>query len=153
LQADVILPQAIRARALLLNGRSQECLDLELGPHAGIRAMCLHATGRVEEAASIVDSLRVEVSSGEYTNPAYTPVIPASDLAAFFAWTGDPERALPWIERAFTLSPSGVDPRVLESALFDHLFQTRALRSAVEQIRNRVWDRVLREAVEARFDF
>jgi TolB-like protein len=152
LQADVVLPLAIRARALLLNGHAQGCLDLELGPHAGIRAMCLHAVGRVREATTIVDSLRSEVVSGTYANPEFTTVVPVGDLASFLAWTGDPERALPWIERAFTLSPSGIDPRVLESALFDHLFQTRALRSAVEQIRNRVWDRVQREAVEAPLD-
>jgi tetratricopeptide (TPR) repeat protein len=152
LQPDVMLPVGIRARALLLSDQAQECLDLDLGPHAGIQAMCLFTVGRAEDAASIVDSLRVAVSSGEYPDPEFTPVIPVGDLAAYYAWTGDPEQALPWIERAFSLSPSGIDPRVLESGLFDHLFQERSHRGLVEQIRNRVWERVQREAAQARLE-
>jgi TolB-like protein len=152
LAGDVILPLAIRAQALLLSGRASECLDLDLGPHAGIRALCLHIVGRQDEAEAIVDSLRSEVSSGEYPNPEFTAVIPAGDLAAYFAYTGQPDRALPWIDRAFTLSPSGIDPRVLESGLFDHLLQTPGHRRVVEQIRSGIWDRVLREEAEARLD-
>ena len=152
LQPDVMLPVGIRARALLLSDQAQECLDLDLGPHAGIRAMCLFTVGRVQEAAGIVDSLRVAVSSGEFPDPEFTPVIPAGDLAAYYAWTGDPEQALPWIERVFSLSPSGIDPRVLESGLFDHLFQERSHRGLVEQIRDRVWERVQREAAQSRLE-
>lgn len=152
LQPDVMLPIAIRARALLLSGRARDCVELDLGPHDGIRAMCMHTLGRTDEAAAIVDSLRVVVSSGDFPDPEFTPVIPAGDLAAYYAWTGDPERALPWIERAFSLSPSGIDPRVLESGLFDHLFQERSHRGLVEQVRDRVWERVQREAAQARLE-
>jgi hypothetical protein len=76
-------------------------------------------------------------------------VIPAGDLAAYFAWTGDAERALPWIHRVFALSPSGIDPRVLESGLFDELLENRAYRREVEEIRDRIWARVQREEAEA----
>ena len=53
---------------------------------------------------------------------------------------------------AFTLSPSGIDPRVLESGLFDHLLQTPGNRRVVEEIRSGIWGRVLREEAEARLD-
>jgi TolB-like protein len=149
LEADVMLPRSIHAQALLLSGRAEECLEMDLGPHAGIRALCLHALGRVEDAERIADSLRNEVRGGDYLNEDYTAVIPSGDLAGYYAWTGDTERALPWIYRAFSLSPSGIDPRVLESGLFDELFRDPSCRREVETIRSQVWPRVLREKEEA----
>jgi TolB-like protein len=149
LESEVILPRSIQARAVLLSGRAQECLDMDLGPHDGIRAICLHALGRREEAEAIVDSLRTAVRSGRGVHPDFTPVIQAGDLAAYFAWTGQPERALPWIHRVYALSPSGIDLRVLESGLFDDLLENRAYRREVEDIRDRIWARVQREEAEA----
>jgi len=149
LESEVMLPRSIHAQALLLSGRTEECVQMDLGPHEGIRAMCLNALGRREEAEAIVDSLRQAVMSGQGLDPRFTAVIPAGDLAAYFAWTGDPERALPWIHRAFSLSPSGIDPRVLESGLFDELLENRVYRREVEDIRSRVWPRVQREEAEA----
>lgn len=149
LEEDVMLPRGIQARALLLSGRAQECLEMDLGPHDGIRAMCLHALGRRDEAGEIVDSLRAAVRSGMNPAPGYTPVIQSGDLAAYFAWTGQPERALPWIHRAFALSPSGIDPRVLESGLFEDMLSNRVYRREVEDIRGRIWSRVMREEAEA----
>lgn len=149
LESDVMLPRGIQARALLLSGRVEECLEMDLGPHDGIRAMCLHAVGRRDEAQIIVDSLRASVRSGRSVHPDFTLVIQAGDLAAYFAWTGDPERALPWIHRVYALSPSGIDPRVLESGLFDELLENRVYRREVEDIRSRIWLRVQREEAEA----
>lgn len=149
LEEDVMLPRGIQARALLLSGRAQDCLEMDLGPHAGIRAMCLHALARRDEAREIVDSLRAAVRSGDDPFPGYTAVIQSGDLAAYFAWTGEPERALPWIHRAYALSPSGIDPRVLESGLFEEMLSSRSYRREVEDIRSRIWPRVQREEVEA----
>jgi TolB-like protein len=149
LESDVMLPRGIQARALLLSGRAEECLDMDLGPHDGIRAMCLHAVGRRDEAQVIVDSLRTAIRSGRSTDPEFTLVIQTGDLAAYFAWTGDLERALPWIHRVYALSPSGIDSRVLESGLFEELLENRVYRREVEDIRSRIWSRVQREEAEA----
>jgi TolB-like protein len=149
LESEVMLPRSIHAQALLLSGRAEECLQMDLGPYEGIRAMCLHDVGRQEEAQAIVDSLRAVVRSGRGLHPEFTGVIPAGDLASYFAWTGDPERALPWIHRAYALSPSGIDPRVLESGLFDELLENRDFGREVEDIRSRIWARVQREEAEA----
>ncbi len=150
LEADVLLPRSIEAMALLLGDQALDCLGLDMGPHAGIRAMCLHAVGRVEEARSIVDSLRTGLWAGGPLHPEFTSVLQAGDVAAYLAWTGSPERAMPWIHRAYAHSPSGIDPRVLESGLFDGLLENPQLRRAVEDIRTRIWARVLREEEEAR---
>jgi TolB-like protein len=149
LEADVMLPRAIQARALLLSGRAEECLEMDLGPHGGIRAMCLHSVGRRDEAQSLVDSLSLEARSGRNRDETFTQVIPTGDLAAYFAWTGDAERAMPWIHRVYALSPSGIDPRVLESGLFDELQENRVYRREIEDIRSRIWSRVQREEAEA----
>ena len=149
LESEVMLPRSIHAQALLLSGRAEECTQMDLGPHDGIRAMCLHSVGRREEARLIIDSLRAAVASNQRLDPDFTSVIPAGDIAAYFAWIGDPERALTWIHRVFADSPSGIDPRILESGLFDELLEVRAYRREVEDIRSRVWARVQREGAEA----
>jgi hypothetical protein len=82
-------------------------------------------------------------------HPDFTNVIPAGDLAAYFAWTGAPDRAMPFIYRAFALSPSGIDPRVLESGVFEQLFSSGQRRREVAEIRGRIWTRVQRELTEA----
>ena len=148
LESEVILPRYIQALALLLSGRVEECLDLDLGPHAGIRAICLHDLGRVEEAEAIADSLSVALLAGEQVDPEFTNVIPAGDLAAYMAWTGPPEGALRWIHRVFHLSPSGIDSRVLDSGLFDNLMMDADARREVASIRDGVWARVQLELAE-----
>lgn len=149
LESEVMLPRSIHAQALLLSGRAEECLQMDLGPYEGIRAVCLHDVGRREEAAEIVDSLRVAVQSARGLHPDFTAAIQSGDLATYFAWAGDPARALPWIHRAYALSPSGIDPRVLESGLFDNLQENRVYRREIEDIRSRIWARVQREEAEA----
>jgi tetratricopeptide (TPR) repeat protein len=149
LSSEVILPRSIQALALLLSGRPEECLELELGPHAGIRAMCLHDVGRVDQAEAIADSLRAFLQAGDQPSTEFTNVIPAGDLAAYLAWTGHPDRAMPWIHRAYALSPSGIDPRVLNSGVFESLLANGQMRREVAEIQDRIWARVEREAVEA----
>jgi TolB-like protein len=149
LQSDVILPRAIHALALILSGQAEECLNVNLGPHSGLRAICLHDLGRVEQAQAIADSLRTVLRTGEQAHPEFTNVIPAGDLAAYLSWTGQPERAIHWIHRAFAMSPNGIDPRVLNSGVFESLLDDGQLRREVAEIRDRVWTRVLGEWLEA----
>jgi TolB-like protein len=146
LEADLMLPRAIEARAQLLAGRAERCAAMELGPHAGIQATCLYELGRRTEAAAIVDSLESVLKSGRLNDPVYTEVIRAEDLATYYAWGGDPVRSLAWVKRAYELSPSGVEPRVLESALFDRVREDPVFASSVEEIRAGIWDRVQLEA-------
>ena len=149
LESEVILPRYIQALALLLSGRAEECLDLDLGPHVGLRAICLHDLGRIDEAEAITDSLRIALLAGEQVDPNFTNVIPAGDLAAYMAWTGSPEGALPWIHRVYALSPSGIDARVLDSGLFDNLMLGNpGARREISGIRDRIWIRVQRELAE-----
>jgi len=149
LSEEVILPRSIQALALLLSGRAEECLDVDLGPHAGLRALCLHAMGRVDQAVAITDSLQLVLRAGRQAHEEFTNAIQAGDLAAYHSWTGSPEQAMQWVHRAYALSPSGIDTRVLNSGVFGALFEDGQRRREVAEIRDRIWTRVRREWVEA----
>jgi TolB-like protein len=142
LEPELMLPRAIEARADLLVGRPDRCAAMQLGPHAGLRATCLYAMGQQEEATSIVDSLVAAVVAGTLADTVYTAVIRAEDLAVYYAWVGDPAASLEWVRRAFDMSPSGIEPRMLESALFDRARADDRFRQEVERIRAGIWDRV-----------
>jgi serine/threonine-protein kinase len=142
LEPELVLPRAIEARAHFLNGDPQRCASVRLGPHAVIRAMCLHELGQTETARAIADSVGAAVTAGTTNDFAFTDVTRAEDLAAYYAWIGDTERSLEWLRLAYELSPSGVEVRVLESALFDRMRSNPDFAREVAQIRGRIWDRV-----------
>jgi tetratricopeptide (TPR) repeat protein len=149
LEPELTTSRALEGRALLLNGRAQECVTLELGPHEGVRAACLWSVGRRDEAQAIVDSLTRVVRAAR-VDSVYTDVVRVEDLACYYTWTGDRERALEWLEEAYRLSPIGVDHRVLQSALFDRLRQDPDARQRVERLTGAIWPRVKASAARAR---
>ena len=142
IQPELMLPRSIEGRALLLAGRADECLDLDLGPHDGIRATCLHEVGRTEEARAIVDSLSAAVHADALTDTVFTPVIRAEDLAMYFAWIGDADGASEWAIEAYRMSPLGVEMRVLESPLFARVRNDPRFRREVSRERSRLWQKV-----------
>ncbi len=144
LEPDLMLPRAIEARAHLLAGRPERCVAMELGPHAALRATCLHDLGRVDEAEVIADSVETALRADRLRDRLFTSVIRAEDLATHYAWLGQADPALDWVRRAYQLSPSGIEPRVLESALFDPVNGDPRFRSQVDRLRDEIWDRVVR---------
>lgn len=146
LAPSLVQPRVLQARALLLSDRPAACLGLDLGPYAGTRATCLHQLGRVDEARVIADSLVDELSRGRIRDSIYATVSRAEDLAIFYAWTGNPELARDWVERAFDLSPSGVEPRTLESSLFDLARRSGDFGRSVNDIQASIWPRVVEAA-------
>jgi adenylate cyclase len=149
LSPGLALPRVLEARALLLGGRAAECLALDLGPHAAMRATCLHETGRVAEARAIIDSVATAVSARDTHDTVFTDLVRAEDLAVYYAWTGDADMALSWIRMAYDLSP-WVEARTLESDLFKPVRSRPGFRRAVAAIQDSVWMRVEAAAVDAR---
>ena len=142
LEADLMRPRAIEGRSLLLAGRSRECLDLPLGPHAVIRAMCLYDQGQMGAASAIVDSVATVTRAGGGSDPQFTDVIRTEDLASYYAWIGDVDQALTWLTRAYSLSPTGIEVHVLESEIFASVRNDAAFDLAVEGTRSQIWNRV-----------
>ena len=142
LEPELTISRAMAGRAMLLSGRLEECVALDLGPHAGVRAACLEALGRHAEARAIIDSLERVVRGGGQAGSVYTDVVRVEDLACYYAWVGDGDRAVEWLEEAYRLSPIGVERRVLESALFARVRRDPATDERIEGITSRIWPRV-----------
>ena len=111
--------------------------------------MCLYEMGGHAEAAAIADSISRELSLGTGTDSVYSQVIRAEDLACYHAWTGEVDQAMTWLDIAFELSPSGVEPRVLESALFERVMSSPEFRREVDRARSAAWDRVKEASLSA----
>ena len=97
-------PRRQEARALLLLGRYDECMELDLGPYLALRAMCLHSAGSTGEAGAIIGSLAAAVQADAPTLPLHPGAI-SGDLAEYYAWIGDLDGALRWLEQSAQLSP------------------------------------------------
>jgi tetratricopeptide (TPR) repeat protein len=135
---------AFLALGYLLSGDAQRCVMLGLGPYAGLRALCLHSLGKLPEAAKVVDSLRKEFTAGSAAAAIASPVINAQALAEYYAWTGNAEESLRWLEQAYSLSPLGENHQVLVSSLYDKVRDDPKFKAGFERIRRQVYQRVLR---------
>ena len=144
LEPELVESRAIEARALLLAGRTDECLAITFGPHEAIRAICLRAAGRIAEAEGIVDSIGRAVRAGTLADTTYTAVARADGLASYSAWSGDYVAALRWLQYAFAQSPMGVDRRVLESAIFRGLRSDPVAGAQLRAMTDGIWPRVER---------
>jgi len=140
IEPELMLPRSIAARAMLLSGRADECVDLDLGPHSVLLATCLEELGLTSEASRLVDSVLAAAADG--APPGFTNVITFEDLAAYYAWRGQRDSSLIWLRRAFQLSPTGVDNRVLWSGMFNDLWSDPVFDDQLVEMRSGIWGRV-----------
>jgi tetratricopeptide (TPR) repeat protein len=130
---------AIEAAALLEQGQADRCLALDLRAFPEIRAMCLHAAGRRDEASRVADSAGTAYAAGKYLS-----VFQLGLLAAFYAQQGDTRRAVQWLERGYAVSPNPIEFRVLDSGLFDRARENPEFRAALARLHRQVYLRVFR---------
>ena len=150
LEPSLMRPRAFRALGALLSGNPDRCATLSLGPYVGVRAMCLYSLGRVREAAQIADSLGAAFTAGTVGDSIYSPVLGARGLAEYYAWTGNAEASLAWLERAYALSPVGEDYPVIASGLYDKVRNDPRFKAGLQRARIQIYDRVRRARLEAR---
>jgi serine/threonine-protein kinase len=130
---------AIEAAALLAQGQADRCLALDLGAFPELRAMCLAAAGRRDEAAGLADSVSTAYAAGKYGS-----VFQLGLLAAYYGTMGDTRRAVEWLERGYAVSPNPIEFRVLDSALFDRAREDPEFRAALARLHRQVYLRVFR---------
>lgn len=149
-EPDLRRPRQVEALALLMQNRGGECVSMDLWPHLGVKAMCLRAAGRDQEAAVLVDSLkRLTVSEGD-ADALYSDVVPAQELATYYAWIGNAQESLRYLRLAFERSPVGIDLRIVQSGIYDKVREAPGFQRELQRLQEGVWPRVLelRERVE-----
>ena len=128
----------------LLSDNAARCATLSLGPYVAVQAMCLHSLGRVREAARIADSLHAVFAARRIHDSTFSSVLAAWGLAEYYAWTGDAQQALTWLERAYAISPEGESFGVMPSGIYDRVREDPRFKAGFERIRTQVYERVQR---------
>ncbi len=134
---DVARP--VEALALVMLGRANECLQLELGPYEPLKVICAQALGQTEQAEAGAASLREQFVSGEYRRDV------AAILIGLHAQRGEVDLTVEWLDRAFAISPYGVGFWFLDSDFLDRVRNTPEFRSLMERVRTEIPQRVERE--------
>ena len=142
LEPGLLVPKVYQAVALVMLDRPDECAGLDVGPRTAIRAMCLHALGRVEEASETVGELIARLESGSEDAPLEGRGSLLADLAIYHAWLGDPDSALEWIERALEVSPRAFTWRWAMVPVFDDAREDPGFERRLERLWERSWNRV-----------
>jgi len=114
-ESDLRVTAVLEAYAQLLSGQAAACAERDQGPWVAVRAMCLAQLGRTAEAAALTDSLAAELDQEHYTF-----LHQYADLAAYYAWRGDAQRSVHWLERSIAHSPM-LHRWQLQSGLFDRV--------------------------------
>ncbi len=142
LEPTLTVPYFLLGLANLLEGRPDECLSVlgDLSP--GVRAMCHHSRGDESQAMQLVDSLKGTLSSTD-TPVNNAEMILYRDIAMFYAWIGELDQALDWLERAVSWSHNAVEFRILGSGIFERALQDQSFRSGLERIQALARQRLL----------
>jgi TolB-like protein len=131
-----------KALSLLMLGHLDLCVQLDLGPYEGLRAMCLYTQGEVVEASAIIDSLSTMVINGTFPDSIHGLANPAASIATYYAWIGDASASLAWFERSIALSPTTVLFLSLESSVFDNVRGDADFWIGIERLRHDLRTRV-----------
>jgi hypothetical protein len=123
-----------------------------LRAYRALRATCLAAVGRNDEAKLIIDRILEDIEDGRTSEPGYTEVITYEELATYFGFTGDAGKAQEYVMMSFAASPAGMEFRLLDSPLFDAVRSNHNFNASVSAIRSELFERVKRlsETTEAR---
>jgi serine/threonine protein kinase/tetratricopeptide (TPR) repeat protein len=142
LEPSLMFAQAQQVLGDLLAGHAERCDTRRLDPYVGVRAMCLYSLGRVQGAVQLADSLGAAFRAGTAGDSSFSPVVVARGLAEYYAWTGDAEQSLAWLERAYALSPEGEDFRALASGIYDKVRADPRFQAGLQQTRTQIYERV-----------
>ena len=147
LEASLALARGLQGWSYLLLGQPDRCATVDLGPYQGTRAACLVALGRRSEGQQVADSLERALERHQL-DPGYAEGLAATELAIYYAWLKRAPEAARWMRRAFELSPTGIDTRLIRSGLFDDVLRDAEFAALAQSLPGEAWQRVLRESKE-----
>jgi hypothetical protein len=73
----------------------------------------------------------------------FTDMVPAQELAIYYAWLGDATATLKFVRLTFERSPVGIDQRVVQSGVFDKVRKAPGFESELRALEAATWPRVL----------
>ena len=139
LRPDMEIAWGLEGMALAVLGRGAECAEFKLAP-ASIRAMCLHAAGRVAGAERLAREAESRAGGGvEDLSAVYLP--------GYLAWSGRLDNALRSFERQTARSPFSMMVST-SHRLYRPVAKLEGGRFFRELIRmrTRAWNRVVEES-------
>jgi TolB-like protein/tetratricopeptide (TPR) repeat protein len=147
LEPGLVRSRQLQALGALLSSNLERCTPDGLGPYVGVRAMCLYSLGRTREATTIIDSLRTAIATGTAGDSSFSASLAFQGLAQYYAWTGDAEQSITWLERGYAIAPDAEDFRIMGSGLYDKVRNDPRFRARLERARTQIYDRVRRVSV------
>ena len=142
LEPSLARPRMLGAVADILSGNFARCLTRNLSAFRGLRAICLHALGRGPEAERTVDSVKAQIQAGIAADSSFVASRAIQGLAQYYAWLGDAEQSLAWLERAYAVTPEGEDFRMLATGLYDKVRNDPRFRAGLTRIRATIYGRL-----------
>ncbi len=145
LQPTVDVSRFYEALAYLLTRRFDDCTNVLGDAFPGVRAMCQHSRGDEEGAMQVVDSLKSTLESSN--EPAgHAESLLYRDIAMFYAWIGNAEESLDWLERVSSWSHSVTQYLFMRFEVFDRVSEDPGFQSGLKRIQTQARQRLL-EAV------
>ena len=139
------LGRYLEALAHLLARKLDDCLNVLGDRYPGVRAMCQYSQGDEAAALQVIDSLKNTVSSTSVPQN-HGEMLSYREIAMFYAWVGNVDETLEWLERAFAWSPYAVQFEIMRSGVFDRVNEDSSFQAEVERIQAQIKERLLQAA-------
>ena len=139
------LGRYLEALAHLLARKLDDCLNVLGDRYPGVRAMCQYSQGDEAAALQVIDSLKNTVSSTSVPQN-HREMLSYREIAMFYAWVGNVDETLEWVERAFAWSPYAVQFEIMRSGVFDRVNEASSFQAEIERIQAQIKERLLQAA-------
>ena len=139
------LGRYLEALAHLLARKLDDCLNVLGDSYPGVRAMCQYSQGDEAAALQVIDSLKNTVSSTSVPQN-HSEMLSYREIAMFYAWVGNVDETLEWLEKAFAWSPYAVQFEIMRSGVFDRVNEDSSFQVEVERIQAQIKERLLQAA-------
>jgi TolB-like protein/tetratricopeptide (TPR) repeat protein len=136
------LGRYLEALAHLLARKLDDCLNVLGDRYPGVRAMCQYSQGDEAAALQVIDSLKNTVSSTSVPQN-HSEMLSYRELAMFYAWVGNVDETLDWLERGFSWSQSAVQFEIIRSGVFDRVNEDPGFQSGLERIQAQARQRLI----------
>ena len=139
------LGRYLEALAHLLARKLDDCLNVLGDRYPGVRAMCQYSQGDEAAALQVIDSLKNTVSSTSVPQN-HSEMLSYREIAMFYAWVGNVDETLDWLERGFAWSHAAVWFGIIRSGVFDRVNEDPGFQSGLERIQVQARERLLEAA-------